>query len=275
MAPTNRFMSLLTLATAGLLGCSRQQSAATDDPAGKGAETAAMPAATEAPTTTQSTIMTPRVADEWTVLRVAGDDVGEVEGRDGGYRFRGMLIDTPLPVGYPRPTPPGAVELKKYPSVRRAEVAGSMSPDIGMNLKFWPLFNHIKRREIAMTSPVEMDYAGTGPNPGHAPDRWTMSFLYREPANGELGKDRSVEVVDTEPVTVLATGIRGRYAWQKLQEPLASLGRWLETHPEWERAGDARALYYNGPDRRTSDLWAEVQIPVRSAGQRTTDKPNM
>lgn len=215
--------------------------------------------------------MTATAAKEWTVLRVAGEDVGEVQGSDGGYRYRGMLVDTPLPVGYPRPTPPGAIELKTYPSVRRAEVQGSMSPDIGMNLKFWPLFNHIKRRGIEMTSPVEMDYSGVGPAAAHAPDSWKMSFLYREPANGEVGRDKSVSVVDTQAVTVLATGIRGRYAWQKLQEPLDLLGQWLEEHPEWERAGDARALYYNGPDRRTSDLWAEVQIPVRRAGSPSTE----
>ncbi len=32
-------------------------------------------------------------------------------------------IEAPLPIGYPAPTPPGAIELKSYPSVRRAEIS--------------------------------------------------------------------------------------------------------------------------------------------------------
>lgn len=214
-----------------------------------------------------------RPLDEpWTVLRVGGDPEVRVVGSDGSYRVAGqpgLLIDTPLPVGYPPPTPPGAIELKKYPPIRRAEKSGSMAPDIGMNFAFFPLFNHIKNRDIEMTSPVEMDYLGTSDwdrrGVGRAPDQWIMSFLYREPSNGPTGEDRSVRVVDTDAVTVVSLGLRGRYSWEKARDGIATLQRWLAEHPQWRQAGDARSLYYNGPDRRTRDLWAEVQIPIRSA----------
>lgn len=50
-----------------------------------------------------------------------------------------------------------------------------------MNMGFFPLFNHIKRNDIAMTSPVEMDYRGlfdpaTGVQAKQDSMSWTMSF---------------------------------------------------------------------------------------------------
>ena len=42
-------------------------------------------------------------------------------------------IDTALPAGYPLPTPPGAMELKRYPSVRRVEQGGKGEMSSGMN----------------------------------------------------------------------------------------------------------------------------------------------
>ena len=92
------------------------------------------------------------------VTRVGGDTKAQIEIRDGEFRFGPSRIESPLPAGYPEPTPPGAIDLKKYPAVRRAEYASSGSPGIGMNMGFFPLFSHIKSQDIAMTSPVEMDY---------------------------------------------------------------------------------------------------------------------
>jgi hypothetical protein len=274
MHPPAGLITLLLAAAAStvLAACARTQPVAAGEEAAKPEEPAPTADATHAPSESIP-LMTAAVASDWTVLRVAGEEAGDVQQAGNAYRYRGMLIDTPLPVGYPRPTPPGAIEFKKYPSVRRAEVSGSMHPDIGMNFAFFPLFNHIKRRDIAMTSPVEMDYSGKGPAAGKAPNDWTMSFLYREPSNGELGRDRNVRIVDTLGLTVLATGLRGRYSWEKLQEPLEWLGTWLAEHPEWQRAGDARALYYNGPDRRTADLWGEIQIPVRPSAPTAAPSP--
>ncbi|MEY2716113.1 MAG: hypothetical protein RIT24_2456, partial [Planctomycetota bacterium] len=95
------------------------------------------------------------------VTRVGGDMKAAIEIRDGEFRFGPSRIESPLPAGYPEPTPPGAIDLKRYPTVRRAEYVSSASPGMGMNMGFFPLFNHIKRNDIAMTSPVEMDYRDT------------------------------------------------------------------------------------------------------------------
>jgi hypothetical protein len=205
-----------------------------------------------------------------TPVRVGGDlDVkaelvpgGGADGADS-WRFDRCRIATALPAGYPAPTPPGALEIKRYPRARRAEVGGAMRPEIGMSMAFWPLFQHIKSREIAMTSPVEMDYAGIGDDGRLRADSWTMSFLYREPEMGQLETDGAVRVVDREPLLVLSLGQRGEYSWSRDSEGLTVLNAWLEAHAEWTPAGAPRSLYYNGPELPGRDKWSEVQLPVR------------
>ncbi len=108
-------------------------------------------------------------------VRLGGNKEVVSERKGADWVSGTAAITTPLPEGYPAPTPPGAIELKTYPSLRRAEFrAETNNSDIGMNVAFFPLFNHIKRRDIAMTSPVEMDYSGlsvTGkPLPGKGAD---------------------------------------------------------------------------------------------------------
>lgn len=239
-----------------------------------------------APSETPEAPPAPVEADQgWTVRRVGGDLERTVM-REGDVFTTGTArINTPLPEGYPDPTPPGAIELKKYPGVRRAEVSSNTTPDVGMNVGFFPLFNHIKGRQIAMTSPVEMDYkrpplprlkdpAEAGEGGGEAgalTGEWTMSFLYRRPEQGALGEDprnRRVKVVDTAPVTVLSVGFQGVYGVRRVEEGLAQLRAWLAANPGWEEAGDPRALYYNGPDVAAGRSWGEVQVPVRRSGAR-------
>jgi len=134
---------------------------------------------------------------------------------------------------------------------------------MGMNVAFWPLFNHIKSREIAMTSPVEMDYAGVLDDGRLKTADWTMSFLYREPDMGTVEQDGVVRVVDREPLLVLSLGQRGDYSWARSNDGLKRLREWLDSDGGWEMAGAPRALYYNGPERSPRDKWSEVQVPIR------------
>ena len=214
-------------------------------------------------------------------MRVGGDSAAlataePATDKDSGapftrYRSGRHLIDTPLPDGYPAPTPPGAIDLKSYPAVRRAEIARTDNPDGtlfglvgGRNAAFWPLFRHIQSRNIPMTSPVEMDVPvptaeGT---PAPVDDRWTMSFLYRTPNLGPTGPaDRGVIVRDIPPVTVLALGASGSYDQTSIEPALDTLRQWLAANPAWIESGPPRALYYNDPF--TSPKWAEVPVPVK------------
>ncbi|MHC4650885.1 MAG: heme-binding protein [Planctomycetota bacterium] len=200
------------------------------------------------------------------IKRVGGDLDIQLT-RDGqGYRCGDSVVETSLPAGYPAPTPPGAIDLKRYPSVRRAEVSGRSAPNRGRNGAFFSLFRHIQRRDIAMTAPVEMDYPGWSGDSSSAPGAWTMSFLYRTPDVGPMEQSGDVRIVDTMPLTVISVGLRGKYGRATEDRGLQQLLAWLDSQDEWERAGSPRALYYNGPYIRASWKWAEVQIPVRRAG---------
>lgn len=206
-------------------------------------------------------------------VRVGGNLKAIVTGRDGDYRSGPCRIDTPLPEGYPGPTPPGAIELKTYPKVRLAEVRGKENPDRGMNRAFWPLFNHIKRHEIAMTSPVQMEYSGLRSDSATQAGSWSMAFLYRTPDLNAPGVEGPVRVYDAEPVTVLAIGLKGDYSLSLVEKGRRALGEFLAANPQWEAVGDWRALYYNGPSLMFWDKWAEVQVPVRAAGSPDAPKP--
>jgi hypothetical protein len=197
-------------------------------------------------------------------LRVGGDQNVSVVLRGSTFRVGACVVDTPLPDGYPNPTPPGAIDLKTYPAVRRAIVRGSGTPNRGMNSAFWPLFNHIKKHNIAMTSPVEMDYAASVDRTTEVPSSdWTMAFLYRTREQNATGKEQAVLVADAPPVTVVAVGVKGDYGTGMVVRGAEAIECWLATHPEWEPAGNWRSLYYNGPTLDFWNKWAEVQIPVR------------
>lgn len=198
------------------------------------------------------------------VLRVGGEPEAELterRGPDGPLYAAGRVsTDTKLPVGYPAPTPPGAIELKHYPSIRRAEFSAEGGPGrMGQN-GFWPLFRHIQRNDIAMTAPVEMEYADTDGDA--SADRWTMAFLYHTTENGPTGEDGAVTIVDTAPKTFLSIGVRGRRGWDQTEQMAAALDAWLAANSDWTRTGLARTLGYNGPNVPVADQWWEVQVPV-------------
>jgi len=196
-------------------------------------------------------------------VRVGGDLNAQVSTEDGMYSADPCSIDTPLPQGYPAPTPPGSIDLKTYPLVRMAEVQGSGDPDAGQSRAFWPLFNHIKGHDIAMTSPVEMNYHGMPGSERPSPDSWSMAFLYRTPELNATGVEGRVTVRDADPVTVVAIGLKGNYSMTLVQSGMEQIEQWLTANPQWEVAGDWRALYYNGPSLMWWNKWAEVQLPIK------------
>jgi hypothetical protein len=215
---------------------------------------------------------------DWTTFRVAGDLIAvTTKVSDELYTHGPCAVTTTLPAGYPNPTPPGAVELKRYPSVRRAEYTGTGNNRMGRNIGFWPLFQHIQKHDIPMTSPVEMDFhsakvadadapAAKEPSAKEpdaaAPSKWTMSFLYRTADLNKTGTEGSVVVADAPPVTVISVGTRGSYSQDSLEDSLNILAAALAQNPDWRANGSPRALYYNGPDTRENNLWGEVQIPI-------------
>jgi hypothetical protein len=229
-------------------------------------------------------------------LRVGGDTDIAATFAEGVWRSGTAAIPTPLPVGYPAPTPPGAIDIKKYPVVRRAEVRGMREVEGREGASgFWPLFNHISRRDIEMTSPVEMEYGMldratefsaaapaapeenarrpmvVGPDPA-AP--WTMSFLYRRVDQGPTGLDENdgrVVVFDSPEMLVASRGFQGNYSDERLLRELDVLAEWVAADGRFEPAGRPRVLMYNGgPGDRPSRYWGEVQLPVKPKGAPAT-----
>ncbi|MEM9372837.1 MAG: heme-binding protein [Planctomycetota bacterium] len=215
------------------------------------------------------------------ILRVAGDPDHELQSREGpeGPLFRAgdVFTETKLPVGYPAPTPPNAFEIKHYASVRRAEFSSDTAGGMTGTRGFMPLFRHISNNDIAMTSPVEMETHDTDSD-GRA-DQWTMTFLYHTTDDGPTGKDGSIVIVDTEPMTYLALGVQGRRSeasWNAIADELEA---WIAESSEWRAVGLPRVLGYNGPYVPSQNPWWEVQIPVErastgsGASATTSDKP--
>ncbi len=234
-------------------------------------EQAAAPAPVAEDAQPESADAPPALDSVWTVKRVGGDMSLVAEQSGDTWTVAGLpcAITTALPAGYPAPTPPGVIEIKRYPTVRRAQVTGGSSPDIGMYLGFWPLFRHIERNEIDMTSPVELNYHGytiqnQDEGAASAPEQWTMSFLYRTPDLHPVGSEGAVTIVDAAPTTVISLGVIGPYRMETVRAAVSRLTTFLATQPDWEIDGDVRALYYNGPEMPENLKWAEVQVPVRS-----------
>ncbi|MFA6046149.1 MAG: hypothetical protein WC718_14290 [Phycisphaerales bacterium] len=203
-----------------------------------------------------------------TSARVEGDPaVRATLNKEGHYEIAGTQFrqSAPLPDGYPAPTPPGMMEIKSYPSVRRAEIDSRGPAGLAMNASFFPLFNHIKGRGIPMTAPVEVDIvrdadAKATQLPQDGTGKWKMSFLYRTAKLGETGKDGKVVVADAKPVTVISCAIDTWFTEKAAQGALDRIEKWMDAQTRWEIAGQPRALNYSGP----GDMpWTEIQIPVR------------
>ncbi|MEZ6071609.1 MAG: heme-binding protein [Pirellulales bacterium] len=215
------------------------------------------------------------------VARVQGDAPLEPRPQDDGTTFYSSgihRVTTPLPVGYPPPTPPGAIEIKSYPRVRRATVSGTGQGPDGMRNSaagFWPLFAHIKRRGIAMTAPVEIEYQGlevddgdsaaeaeTGGDGDRSARTWSMSFLYRTADAGPAESYAGIEVADTEPLTVFAVGLAGDATREAIDAALGQLNQAVRASRHWQQQGPPRIMGYNGPDVPEPERWSEVQVPV-------------
>ena len=134
-----------------------------------------------------------------------------------------MISEAKLPEGFPGPGPVGEVITKTYPAHRLARVR---SGGPGNDGSFMKLFRHIKRNEIAMTAPVEMEMA-VADDGRAAPHTESMAFLYGSAATGTPGPDPddpNVVVEDVPETTVISLGVRGSYREERLAEFIVSLG---------------------------------------------------
>ncbi len=184
-----------------------------------------------------------------------------------------MFREAKLPRGFPPPGPVGEVIVKDYPAYRLARTqSGEADGVTGPNQMFRPLFNHIRRNDIAMTSPVEMGGAKAPlASPDAGPPAGTnaltsMGFLYAEPFLGSAGPDPSdsrVVVEDIAAMTVVSVSLRGNYTPRNFAAGVDVLRAWLATRSDQFRVvGSPRYLAYNSPFVPGLFKLGEVQIPV-------------
>ncbi len=165
------------------------------------------------------------------------------------------VAEADLPEGVPGFAVLDEVELRNYPTYRMVRThmkGGSMAA-------FWPLFRHIQSKEIAMTTPVQIDYRAEGERLRQT----SMAFLYGSTAAGTPGKEGNVEVIDVPATTVLTIGSRGYDQPSRIAEMTHRLEAWLAANPEWVTAGPVRVMGYNSPTVSAAKRCFEVQIPVR------------
>jgi hypothetical protein len=159
------------------------------------------------------------------------------------------VSEAPLPEGWPQPGPYNQVSVKSYPAYRAAFTTGN-----GEKGSFWTLFMHIKRNDIPMTAPVQMEVKPS--NTGL--DRAGMAFLYQNDQVGQTGAaGRSVEVRDVAANKVLS------YTWQgsdsKANQATARAA--LETALAKRKLTTTsyRLLGYNGPGTPRAKATWELQ----------------
>jgi hypothetical protein len=165
------------------------------------------------------------------------------------------IKEAEMPAGFPPYTPVGRIEIKEYPAYRKASAPGSGG--------FWTLFQHIKRNNVTMTAPVEMDYGDP-----RAPEnkQRSMSFLYERPDQGSPGKRGGVEVIDVPAMKVVSIGCRGARTASAIDEAREKLVAWLEQNKgEYVAAGPMRIMGYNSPFVARDKSFFEVQIPLKPA----------
>ena len=185
-----------------------------------------------------------------------------------------MFNEAKLPLGFPPPSPTGQVVIKDYPAYRLARIrALDAGRQAGPNTMFGPLFNHIKRNDIAMTAPVEMAYPpatlaadGDGLPSVGVKRVESMAFLYGDSSLGAAGPDeadRRVVVEDVPKMTVLSVAVRGGYTEANFTSGLDKLQAWLAANPGQVRVvGPPRYLAYNSPFVPGFLKIGEVQLPI-------------
>lgn len=187
--------------------------------------------------------------------------------------------DAPLPEGWPAATKPEHIEVKTYPAYRSAVARSAEASMKSQNRLFWPLFTHIQRNGIAMTSPVVLTYEPRIIEHADAQGKVSMEFLYRRPDQGKTGPDgRTVKVEDRPAATYVCLGLQGPVDQARMAGSVQRLRAWLSKHKnDWVEAGPPRELGYHGPMTPARRRLWEVQIPVKPAktdpGARARSQP--
>lgn len=158
-----------------------------------------------------------------------------------------------------QPTAPGEIEVKQLPQSTLLVTGGEQSYFDGSSQLFRRLFQFIKENEVSMTTPVKADI-----DPGRM-----YFYVGGEDLDKHLVDAGAVQVIVEPQRTVMAIGVRGGYSQGNFVEARARLLERLATSTEWQRSGDAYAIYWNGPFVPGFLKKFEVHVPVQATNAAT------
>ena len=159
-------------------------------------------------------------------------------------------------------TPVGVIKILKLPARIALEAKSDKYYFSENNGLFRKLFGYISNHELSMTTPVEADI-----NPGKM-----RFFVGEKDAEKPRPNTRAVTVRDLKPMTVVAIGIRGSYNEENFTENKTALLNWLKENPNYEQAGSAYAVYWDGPIIPWFLKRSEIHLPIRSSTQESQTK---
>jgi len=183
----------------------------------------------------------------------------EIDRAIGSLRFS-PILESGLPQGYPWPSMPGLIRVKRYPSSPIAWVGGSWQDRL-----FAALFERDRQGSLAMTIPVEFTLV-EGRLIKQKQGLFSMSEYFRRQEQERKATTRSAISSGPveKPILVVSLAMKGPYTPGNMEEPLAKLRQWLEEHKDlYEQVGHPRLLAYNSPLVWGWMKYSEVQIPIR------------
>lgn len=147
----------------------------------------------------------------------------------------------------------GAFEIKTLPAARLIASQSDGRYFERNNDLFSPLFSYIREHDIAMTTPVEAEI-----EPG------VMYFYIGDDVDATVLDDTDEVSFHELPERMVAShGVRGSYSEKNFEEAAEALRKWLSENENYEAAGDARGIFWNGPYVPGIFKRFEVHIPVR------------
>jgi hypothetical protein len=149
-------------------------------------------------------------------------------------------------------TPVGEIQLIELPERIALEAKSSGPYFQSDNGLFRKLFRYISNNDVAMTTPVEADI-----EPGKM-----RFFVGAKDRIKNIASTKEVEVRKIAHQKVLAIGVRGSYSKKKFMDNRQKLIQWLDKEKKYEVAGEAYAVYWDGPFVLGFFKRSEVHIPI-------------
>ncbi len=150
-------------------------------------------------------------------------------------------------------TPVGEIKIIDLPERIALEAKSSGSYFQSDNGLFRKLFRYISQNDVAMTTPVEADI-----NPGKM-----RFFVGLKDRTKDISSTSDVEVRKIAPLKVVAIGVRGSYSVKRFMENKLKLLNWLAKEKKYEIAGEAYAVYWDGPFVLGFFKRSEVHLPIQ------------